>query len=84
MPLFWFPDTTLSVLEIMISPNVEMTNNRRSVQYLSFRPTGRLMDAGGTAPWKEPVESSREQRPSATHGAVAEESCSMTFRVWSS
>jgi len=30
------------------------------------------MDAEGTVPWKEPVELSREQRPRATHGAVAE------------
>ena len=30
------------------------------------------MNAGGTVPWTEPVEPSLEQRPSATHGAVAE------------
>ncbi len=30
------------------------------------------MDDGGTAPWKEPVEPSREQRPRAMQGAKAE------------
>ncbi len=30
------------------------------------------MDGGGTVPWTEPVEPSREQRPRATQDAKAE------------
>jgi len=30
------------------------------------------MDGGGTVPWTEPVESSRERRPSATQETKAE------------
>jgi len=30
------------------------------------------MDGGGTVPWKEPVEPSREQRPRAAQDAKAE------------
>ena len=30
------------------------------------------MDVGGTVPWTEPVEPSREQRPRATQDAKAE------------
>ena len=38
-------------------------------------PHGNLhdsMDGGGTVPWTEPVEPSREQRPRATQEAKAE------------
>jgi len=31
------------------------------------------VDAGGTVPRTEPVEPSQEQRPRATHGAVADD-----------
>jgi len=39
------------------------------------------MDAVGTVPWKEPVEPSREQRPRATHGAVAENEVKPNIRA---
>ena len=36
-------------------------------RYVLFLTTDACMDAGGTIPWMESVESSREQRPRTTH-----------------
>ena len=41
-------------------------------RYVLFLTTDACMDAGGTIPWMESVESSRERRPRATQEAKAE------------